>query len=215
MATHLSELGAGLRCRNASGKYVPCPSGLSGGCGLGGCLGGDKMIPFNLPVIGGDVSFDVTDAVFGALGGQTLLGVTTKVLEKVTSQRTADITKATIGVASLIGLAYQPLRDNSMFVGFSFVAFPKTMEPLTDYATKGILWLVEKVSGRSLGSLGSQSMGAKKMWKVGENRRIGQDQGASGVSPSIPTSKSLFLAANAAPRGGLGSMVKSMAQRIA
>ena len=157
MAGYLSELG-GMKCRDERGHSVPCPRTL--GCGLGGCLSGDKKVPFDLPLIGGEASFDVTDALVGVVGGKAATGVAlalVRYLGKENGAKYANWGKIGIGALALGGLASQRLRDSSLFLGFSFATIPEMAEPVTDFLALNTLKLIDKLAGTTLVTAGANA----------------------------------------------------------
>jgi len=188
MATHMNELGGDLRCRDeVTGKYVNCEaafaSGCSGGCSLGAT---DKLVPFDLPVVGESVQFDLTDGIFGALGSKALTGVATAVLRGMGEhgERNANWFKVGVGVFAFGGLLSERLRESSLFLGFSFASMPETAEPLTDKVGEGILWLINKVTGKEFAMSG--------LGRFPRNRRIGQVRGAPAHRPQIKSPAQLI-----------------------
>ena len=191
MANFLSEMGA-VRCRNASGKYVPCPSGLRG-CGITGCGGimGGKTIPFDLPMIGGEVNLDLTDALTGALSGKAILGVTNAVVGKMAPAYQKHL-KMGAGALAIGGLFVESLRENSMFLGFAIPTITEAAEPLTDFVATQIVKLIEKVSGQSYAP--EVTATAAGVRGIGQRRinRIGNSQGISEVRASFRTPAELI-----------------------
>ena len=197
MANFLSEMGGGLRCRDASGHYTPCPTGLSSSCGITGCMSGRRMgriVPFDLPAIGGRVSLDMTDALAGALAGKAVLGVANSVM----AQAAPDYAKhVEIGAGALAigGLFMDSLRENSMFLGFAFPTIAEAAEPLTDMVADLLLKGVGAVTGKAYAPVAT-SAAVTGMRGIGSRRvnRIGQSQGATEIRASFQRPSDLIRA---------------------
>jgi len=202
MATFLNELaGSGLKCRDESGKIVPCPRPSSFGCAGGGCsLGADKLVPFDLPIIGGVEQFDLTDAVMGALAGKAVTGVLTSVVEGIKGEKWANYTKLGVGGLAIGGLAIDSLRSSPAFLGFSFATWPEMAEPVTDWVANKVLWIIEKVTGKTFAPVGatglipggSGSANTLTVSGIRGTRRIGQERGAPQYRPQIKSPSELI-----------------------
>ena len=192
MAFFLNELaGSKMKCRDSSGKIVPCPRPSSVGCTNGCSLGMDKIVPFDLPVIGGVEQFDITDAIIGALAGKAVTGVATAVVQNTAGQKWANYAKLGIGSFAIGGLAFETLRSSPMFLGFSFATWPEMAEPVTDFAADKILWALEKVTGKVFRRV-SLPAEAQNLSGIAPSRRIGQERGAPAYRPTVKTPSQLI-----------------------
>jgi len=197
MANYLSEMGAGIRCRDGSGHYIPCPTGLTG-CGVSGCMGGrgGKLVPFDLPMIPQSVSINMTDALAGALGGKAVLGVLNAVALKAAPTYAPHL-KMGAGALAIGGLFVRSLRSNSAFLGFAFPTIAEAAEPLTDMVADFILKGVTMVTGTSYAPAeAAKATTAAAVKGLGARRinRIGQSQGITEVRSSFQRPSDLIRA---------------------
>ena len=99
-------------------------------------------------------------------------------------ERNANWFKVGVGVFAFGGLLSERLRESSLFLGFSFASMPETAEPLTDKVGEGILWLINKVTGKEFAMSG--------LGRFPRNRRIGQVRGAPAHRPQIKSPAQLI-----------------------
>ena len=189
MANYLNEMGA-MKCVNERGKSVACPTPKNFGCGSGGC-GMGMIMPFDLPVIGKEVGFNISDAVLGAALGKISTGVMYPLIEFAAKDgmKWSDRVKVGVGVLSFLGLASERLRESSAYLGFSFSTWPEAAEPLTRYAAHGILKGLEMVTGKQImapaPTNGAAVTGKRAMGAIAPNRRIGAAGNTYEVRPNL------------------------------
>jgi hypothetical protein len=208
MASHLIEMGRSeMRCRDEQGKYTDCPTSL--GCGVGGCSLGGKLVPFDLPVIGGEVGLDITDAMTGLLVLRPLTGIGVAVVKNFGGEKWSNGAKLALGGLSIVGLAFDQLRDSSMFLGWAFPTAAETTEPLTDKVAEGVSWLLDRISGgKLLPAPASPADASQSGVGMPPSRRVGQERGGARVRPSLPRPADLIAKGsrvNGTPNRMMGS----------
>lgn len=202
-------------------------------------MGGDKVLPFDVPGLPEMSELNLTDALVGAMGGKVALDLGTTWVESRYGKEKSDMARIGLGVLSFLGLAFvERLQESSLFQGFAIMSMANALSPLSDWVSGMALGLGERVTGSMTGRRLGQNSGAYRGW----NRRIGvsydnvrrgrmrgpiggMTQGGTSILPNIQTPRSLITAgsnvrtrsrmsggAAAAPKIGKDLQARSMFQ---
>jgi hypothetical protein len=173
--------------------------------------------------MGTEVGFDLTDGIMGALGGKVLTGIAYPliyVMGKDKGQTYMDGAKIAMGLATFLGLASERMRENGLFVGFSFSTWPQAAEPLTDWLAKLALRGIQAATGKQIlppapngNNATPSNSGTREMGAIPRARRIGASGNTYEVVPNVFRPQQLIEKGSRIGRSPKGMMGKSRFRR--